>query len=548
MGKYVYALFFVVDPGSPVPPHRAGVQSEPCGRLPASQAVNLLPIVQRELLVSAKSRRVFRLRMAMAAGATLLGLVTIVGWMARGGGRTGGDGLFGFLSGLCWLVCCLSGVFLTADCLSREKREGTLGLLFLTDLRSVDIVLGKLASTSLMTVLMVIGGFPVLALCVLMGGVSGGELFRTCAALLLTMLFSLSLGMLVSTFVRESGQASGATFFLLLLAVMGIPAVTNVAEWLSSPALEAVLYLNYLSPTFLFGTARAAPGVSNQFLEAAGGTALASLALLAIAAFYVRYTWQDRPRAQTTRHHPAAATAVSQSVFRKRTAAALDQNPVLWLVGPGVGHGRWLAIAAGSLIVVLGFTLPRMMPAMLQALPALNSYVLPYLLAFAIASTAAQFFVQLRQHGAFEFLLSTPLSDAVILRGLWLALRNRFLPVAVIMIALNWLPGTSFRDLPSISGFDWKLAEELAPRLYTTVKSILLWLAAGWVGLYFGLVTRRTQIAGLVAGFFGVFLPWILWCVPDVISSLILLVVTRDQLQNRIRQTILAKIDAGQPL
>jgi len=33
----------------------------------------------------------------------------------------------------------LCGVFLTSDCLSEEKREGTLGLLFLTDLKGFDI-------------------------------------------------------------------------------------------------------------------------------------------------------------------------------------------------------------------------------------------------------------------------------------------------------------------------------------------------------------------------------------------------------------------------
>ena len=32
---------------------------------------------------------------------------------------------------------------MTADCLSEEKREGTLGLLFLTDLRGYDIVVSS---------------------------------------------------------------------------------------------------------------------------------------------------------------------------------------------------------------------------------------------------------------------------------------------------------------------------------------------------------------------------------------------------------------------
>ena len=54
--------------------------------------------------------------------------------------------LFGVLTGTAVLYCLLSGVRSTADCLSVEKREGTLGLLFLTDLKGYDVVLGKLAT------------------------------------------------------------------------------------------------------------------------------------------------------------------------------------------------------------------------------------------------------------------------------------------------------------------------------------------------------------------------------------------------------------------
>src|ERR1044071_9279281 len=42
--------------------------------------------------------------------------------------------------------CVLAPILLTADCVSRERREGTLGLLFLTDLRGIDVILGKLAA------------------------------------------------------------------------------------------------------------------------------------------------------------------------------------------------------------------------------------------------------------------------------------------------------------------------------------------------------------------------------------------------------------------
>ena len=37
----------------------------------------------------------------------------------------------------------IAGLVLTADCISQERREGTLGLLFLTDLRGPDVALGN---------------------------------------------------------------------------------------------------------------------------------------------------------------------------------------------------------------------------------------------------------------------------------------------------------------------------------------------------------------------------------------------------------------------
>ena len=59
--------------------------------------------------------------------------------------RSGGAGkaLYTTLTGFAFGLCLLAGVLLTADCLSEEKREGTLGLLFLTDLKGYDVVLGK---------------------------------------------------------------------------------------------------------------------------------------------------------------------------------------------------------------------------------------------------------------------------------------------------------------------------------------------------------------------------------------------------------------------
>ena len=57
--------------------------------------------------------------------------------------------LFAALAGCAFILCLFAGVFLTSDSLSEEKREGTLGLLFLSSLLGSDIVLGKFSALAL---------------------------------------------------------------------------------------------------------------------------------------------------------------------------------------------------------------------------------------------------------------------------------------------------------------------------------------------------------------------------------------------------------------
>ena len=105
--------------------------------------MTFLPIVERELQVSARRRVTYWLRSGAALLATALAVWIFETSRAVTGAAAGGQ-LFGMLSTFAWAACLVTGIFLTADCLSEEKRSGTLGLLFLTDLRPADIILGKL--------------------------------------------------------------------------------------------------------------------------------------------------------------------------------------------------------------------------------------------------------------------------------------------------------------------------------------------------------------------------------------------------------------------
>jgi len=99
--------------------------------------MTFLPIVERELRVAARRHGTYSMRLFMALTAIGLGIF-LYGANVRTPPATLGRMIFQGFSVLALIYCLASGRRLTADCLSAEKREGTLGLLFLTDLRRHD--------------------------------------------------------------------------------------------------------------------------------------------------------------------------------------------------------------------------------------------------------------------------------------------------------------------------------------------------------------------------------------------------------------------------
>ena len=106
-------------------------------------------MVERELRVASRRSGTYWGR----AGAGLAGVMVIGFMMAADWTRMPlpviGQTFFRLLGGLTALTVLTSVMQFSSEAFAREKREDTLGLLFLTPLRPVDIVLGKLVSTSL---------------------------------------------------------------------------------------------------------------------------------------------------------------------------------------------------------------------------------------------------------------------------------------------------------------------------------------------------------------------------------------------------------------
>jgi len=218
--------------------------------------VTFLPIVERELRAASRRKSTYRIRTWTAILATLASFFSLsVLWIARGRGGLG-NSLFTGLSASAFGLCLLAGVFLTADCLSEEKREGTLGLLFLTDLQGYDVVLGKFVAMLVNALYGLLALLPVMAVPILLGGVTGGEFWRRALTLIVALFVSLAVGIWISALVREAQRAMGCTLGLLLFIVALLPALAAVG---SLPHVPRVLSaLGWLSPIHAFSYASAA--------------------------------------------------------------------------------------------------------------------------------------------------------------------------------------------------------------------------------------------------------------------------------------------------
>src|SRR5256885_1224155 len=102
--------------------------------------MTFLPLIDRELRARARNRVTYWIRFVAVVAGALICLPELLsgefGTAAGASGKSTFNGLvvIGFL-----LACC--GSFLTADILSRERREGTLILLLLTRVRRFNVLL-----------------------------------------------------------------------------------------------------------------------------------------------------------------------------------------------------------------------------------------------------------------------------------------------------------------------------------------------------------------------------------------------------------------------
>jgi ABC-type transport system involved in multi-copper enzyme maturation permease subunit len=160
-----------------------------------------------------------------------------------------------------------------ASAVIHEKERRTFILLLLTDLRNYEIVLGKVLGSLLQIGLLLAGLVPVLALLVLLGGVSLVQVVQMMLVLSATGWVAGALGGLIALWVEKRYQAMALTLLFLVL-YLGLAVVPAALLAVLIPAL--LMLLRPLIAQRLGGRSRWAPwlGWAAVLAGAAGGAAV----------------------------------------------------------------------------------------------------------------------------------------------------------------------------------------------------------------------------------------------------------------------------------
>ena len=459
-----------------------------------------LPIVDRELRVRARLGTTYWGRCAAGAISAIVTLEAMASFARAVNPAALGAATFATLSWVGLALACAS-ILMTFDSIGSERREGTLGLLFLTELGGADVVLGKLASSGLAAFYVLVCFLPGLALALLCGGVTAGALARTALALLNAIFIALAGGLLVSVKSHTRQKAmQGATLLALVLFVLPWLLAILRSGW---PGL--VPFLEFPSPYWAFHSAGdAAYGASPfQFWTSLCLAHCEGWALLYWAVISLERNWRaiepERPAVQK----PKVEKVAAQASVPPPDKELLERDPVCWVASRV--PGRAALIWAGTvllLVCVLAGTF--FVPMALNGWSTFN-LLLSLASASAFAWLAGRFFFDARRSGELELLLATPLGARGIIEGYWWAvwrhLRSPLLLVAfVTFVEFLFLFSSGLTVGSGLSVFQVVMVP---------LNRALDVVALSWAGMWFGLRARKPFLvvawtAGLVIG-----LPWL---------------------------------------
>ncbi len=426
--------------------------------------MTVLPVIERELRMQARLGFTYLLRVL---GATALLLVCLYFGGSHGFSPKFGGKLFGYLNCTLFVSIWVLVPLLAADCISRERREGTLGLLFLTPLKAREIVLAKgfVHGTRALTLWLAV--LPILTLSFLLGGITWKEAVLSVFTNFSSICWALAAGLLASssskTWLRALLLAGGiavcfsVAFIVLngsgILAAIGHDSGFHLPYPYQNPGWQSRAdWLQEVLPTGFFGVtdidgwwggmfgSLTRPSQKSWLMAEVKIVFISILMLLAvilIAAWNLRRLWQEEPPSarRVWLQKKFFTPVVGVSFFKRWIRRKLERNPIGWLEqrswsGRLVTWG-WLAVMVSFYSAI--FYAPNIN----QILAGVQNFMAWCLLG-VMAVSAAGSFQRERESRVLELLLVSPMNESDIiggrLRGLW----GQFLPALLLMLAV-WI-------------------------------------------------------------------------------------------------------------
>jgi ABC-type transport system involved in multi-copper enzyme maturation permease subunit len=472
-----------------------------------------LPIVARELRVAARRPRTYFGRMMAVAIWVVIAADAVFVSSKTGMSKLDGLALFSILSASLFAFSLFSA-WAGIDSISVEKREGTIGFLFLTDLKSHDIVLGKMAGAALPVFYSILGALPLLAICLLMGGVTTMQYVKTGLAILNIFFLGQAIGIFSSAFCRLRGNATGLPILIFLLYLAAFALATMAAElkgweWpgiffqLNNPFRPFHLAMNVSSGRF------AAPGYWLTLLVAH----LHAWMFLALASWVLPRRWRENPKKarlwKRTWERWRYGSMAARTAFRRRLVSV---HPILWLFCRGRFGPDFVWIVMGVVAGLAIFVSVRDIMdtsgngAYAECFVA-SIVSLQMVLRMGVPADAALLEEQ-RRNGSLEILLCcTPMTADDILGGMWLVLRRYYRWPVLVLVAVEVL-----MFLAALIAGGLRHSLNVGLLCFIGVSTVLLLAdlrAMAWMAMLGAMKNPKPRTAGPTAFFLICMIPWI---------------------------------------
>lgn len=428
------------------------------------------PIIFREFRYSARKKRTFVMRVIFGALLGLMVLMFVLGHFATESQAMGRYLLVTYGWQMFVLVFVL-GPALTCGCISDERRDGTLPLLFLTHMNSADIVLGKFIGKGFDAFMLLLVTMPFLFVPVLLGGVD----WDTTVALVILLVSQLGLGVAVGIVASSllRGTVGSFTFAYIALGFFNVVCalifpVAKLADFLFLQvgnrsldlAQDWFVWIGRLAP--LHGLIRLSSISPGESLFTLGFCSIVSLLLLWLATWRLPRSLKEKEESRAPAVGSRVAHTGSPRLPRPCSRWWMERSPMLWLTYGRRKKAVWLEIAFVAGVCALAWYLEAP-----GGLLIVGGYLLWMAIKLIFVVDVARSFATEKENGSIAMLLTTPFSNTQIVNGQLYGAFARYGVLTLSAIGFALVGGLSH---------EWNVASLIVPALMVSELACVLCL------------------------------------------------------------------------